>query len=134
MLRKICVVAAGIALLGMTALPASAATASHPKVHSFTVPAATGVSAWGSYYTSGGSVHVTLCVKETARNVDFALATGVALNANASRHQQVTAEILGTGKQVCRTMTTKDTRHLYAQVTSGTSDGHAHIGKMKRIY
>jgi hypothetical protein len=134
MLRKILVVAAGVALLGMAALPASAATASHPKVHNFTIPGATGVSSWGSYYTSGGSVHVTLCVKETAKNVDFALAIGVAFNANASRHQQVTAEILGTGKQVCHAMTTKDTKHLYAQVTSGTSDGHAHVGKMKRIY
>jgi hypothetical protein len=127
-------VAAAVAMLGFSTLPAAAATTAHPKVHNFTMPHVVGISAWGSYYASGNRVHVTVCVKETASNVAFALASGVAFGKSTSHSQQVVAQILGRGKAVCRSMTTKDTTHLYVQASSGTTDGHLHFGKLKRLY
>ncbi len=59
---------------------------------------------------------------------------GLQFGKSAGRHQQVSASILGFGKQACRSMATKDTAHLYVQAISGTTDGHAHIGKIKKIY
>jgi hypothetical protein len=136
MLRKLSIGVATLALLGLSGVPAFAATGSRPVIHHFGIPGATGVSAWGSYYKTSRSVRVTLCVKETSRATDIAQATGVALNSSGRRHQAVSAQVLGikTGKQVCRTMTTKDTAHLYVQVFSGTTNGHAHVGKLKKVY
>jgi len=137
MLRKLSTastVVAAAAMLGFSTLPAAAATTAHPKVHNFTIPRVVGISAWGSYYAAGNKVHVTVCVKETAPNVAFALASGVAFANSTSHSQQVVAQILGRGKAVCRSMTTKDTSHLYVQASSGTTDGHLHFGKLKRLY
>ena len=136
MFRALSVAVATLALLGTGALPASAATASHPepKVHNFAIPGGTGIKAWGNYSSSGGSVHVTVCVRETSPNVILTVATGIAFSKNLSRHQQVAADILGHGKQVCRSMTTKDTAHLFVSAVSVTADGHSHIGKMRKLY
>lgn len=135
MLRTISVAAVGVAMLGVTALPAAAAPASHPKTHTFTLSAVTGIKAWGTYYTASGKAHITACVKETASNVDLASAVLTALNASITRHQSLAVQILGhSGKQVCKTLVTSDTAHLYGIATSGTADGKAHVGKLKKIY
>jgi len=127
-------VAAAVAMLGFSTLPAVAATTAHPKVHTFTVPHVVGISAWGSYYASGSKVHVTVCVKETASNVAFALASAVAFGKSINHPQQLVAQILGRGNTTCRSMTTKDTTHLYVQASSGDTAGHLHFGKLKRLY
>jgi hypothetical protein len=134
MRRTFSVVAIGAAILGLSALPASAAPASHPKVHTFTLPAVTGIHTWGSYSLASGKADITLCVKETASDVDLAVAVAVATNASVSKHQDIQIEVLGSGKQVCRSMVTRDTAHLYAEATSGTADGKSHMGKDIKIY
>lgn len=135
MLRTLSAVAIGVTMLGMTALPAAAAPAAKPKVHNFTLPPVTGIKVWGSHYTASGKAHITLCAKETASNVDLVVAVATAFGATPSRHQSL--EVLITrqsSKQVCKTLVTKDTAHLYAGATSGTTDGKAHEGKIKKIY
>lgn len=135
MLRAVSVAAIGAAMLGVTALPASAAPSSHPKTHTFTLPRVTGIKVWGSYYTARGKAHITVCVKETSSNVDLVSAVFTALNAKVTRHQSLAVQILGqTSKQHCKSMVTTDTAHLYAIATSGTTDGKAHIGKLKKLY
>jgi hypothetical protein len=135
MLRVLSAAVAAVALLGISTLPASAATVSHakPKVHNFSIPGTTGIRAWGSYYRSGVSVHVTVCVKEMSSKVNFAGATGVAFS-KTGRHQVVDAAVVGSSKQACRSITTKDTAHLYVDSRSGTTDGHVHFSKVKQVY
>jgi hypothetical protein len=134
MLRVFCAFALGAAALGSTALPASAAPVSHPKVHAFTLPAVTGITVSGSYSFAGGKAHITLCVKENASDVDFAIAVGDATNATVSKHQDIEIEIVGSGKRECKSLVTSDTAHLDVVATSGTTDGKSHGGKIKQIY
>jgi hypothetical protein len=134
MLRAFSVVATGVAVLGLAAPAAFAAPASHPKVHTFTLPAVTGIKVWGSYSFAGGKADIKLCVKETASDVQLALAVATALNAAVTKHQSIEIDILGSGKQECKSLVTSDTAHLYAVATSGTSDGKTHVGKEIRIY
>jgi hypothetical protein len=135
MLRTLSAAAIGVAMLGMTALPATAAPAAKPKTHTFTLPPVSGIKVWGSYYTASGKAHITLCAKETASNVDLVVAVATAFNKTASRHQSLSVQILGqSSKQVCKTLVTGDTAHLLGGATSGTTDGKAHIGKIKKIY
>ncbi|MBV9451155.1 MAG: hypothetical protein JO345_35235 [Streptosporangiaceae bacterium] len=136
MFRVLSVAASAIALLGMTALSASAAPASHvkPKVHNFSIPGTTGISAWGNYSRSGSSVHITVCLKETSPKVITAVAGGTAFGQNPTHHQSVDATVIGRDKQACRSITTKDTAELWVSAISSTADGHMHIGKVKRVY
>lgn len=134
MLRAFSVIATGAAVLGLTAPAAFAAPVSHPKVHTFTLPAVTGIKVWGSYSFAGGKADIKLCVKETASDVDLAIAVAVAVNAAVTKHQNIGIDILGSGKQECKSLVTSDTAHLYAIATSGTSDGKSHTGKDIRIY
>jgi hypothetical protein len=134
-LRVFSVLAIGAAALGSTALPASAAVpVSHPKVHTFKLPPVTGITVSGSYSFAGGKAHITLCAKENAANVDLVVVTATAVNANVTKHQVIQIEILGSGKRVCKSLVTSDTAHLYAEATSGTTNGKAHSGKITRIY
>ena len=77
MLRRISILTAASAMLALSAWPASA-TALHPKIHSFSIPGLPGVSAWGSYHKTGSSVSVTVCVKDTSKNIDLATAIAIA--------------------------------------------------------
>src|SRR5580692_9256951 len=129
MLRTFSTIAVGAAILGLTALPASAAPASHPKVHTFTLPAVTGIKTWGSYSFSGGKADIKLCVRETASDVEYALVVATALNASVTKHQSLEAEILGSGKQVCKSLVTRDTAHLYVTASSATAGGKVSVGK-----
>jgi hypothetical protein len=128
---------AAAALLGLTALPASASVASSaggPRVHDFSVPGVPGVSAWGSYAKSGGSVSITLCVKDSSAKVRMACVIGVAMNENFTRHKNITADALGNGKQTCRTVKTTDTAELTVLASSVGHDGASRVGKLKSIY
>ena len=132
--RTFSAIAIGATLLGLTALPASATSVSHPKVHTFTAPPVTGIKVWGTYSFSGGKADIKLCVKETASDVDFALVVATAINAKVTKHQSIETEIIGSDKQVCKSLATTDTAHLYVTASSGTSDGKAHVGKVHKVY
>jgi hypothetical protein len=137
-LRKLSAATVGAALLGLTVLPAYAAPVSKLKVHNFTVPSPTGIKAWGSYSFSGGKADITVCVKESASDVDLATVQAVALNAYATKYQSIVARIAGMptpGEQACKSMVTRYTTTLYVIAVSGTTDDDkAHIGKSDKIY
>jgi hypothetical protein len=130
-MRVLPVIAIGAVVLGFTAPTAFAA---HQKVHTFKIPPVTGIAVSGSYSPAGGRTSITLCVKETASDVDFAIAVATALNATASKHQSIEIELIGSGKHECKSLVTSDTAHLYVTATSGTTDGRSHDGKLIRIY
>jgi hypothetical protein len=133
-IRVFPVLAIGAAVLGSTALPAAAAPVSKPKVHTFKLPAVTGITVTGTYSFAGGKAHITMCAKENASDVDLVVATATAVNANVTKHQTLGIEIIGSNKHVCKSLVTSDAAHLYAEATSGTTNGKSHIGKITRIY
>lgn len=135
MLRTISAVAIGVTMLGATALPASAAPASHPKTHSFSLSPVTGIKVWGSYYKASGKAHVTVCMKETASDVEFAIAVFSAFKSTGTHSQTLVLKILSPSrKQVCKSIVTSYTGYLYGDSTSATTNGKTHFGKPKRIY
>jgi hypothetical protein len=133
-MRTLPAIVATAALLGVTTLPAYAAPAGKPRVHDFSVPGVPGVSAWGSYAKSGGKVSITVCVKDSSAKVSFALVIAVAINASFTRHQNITAEALGHGKQKCHSVMTTDNARLTVLASSVGHDGASRVGKLKRIY
>lgn len=133
-MRTLPVAVATAALLGLTTLPAFAAPVSHPVVHTFSVPGVPGVSAWGSYAKSGTKVSVTVCVKDSSAKVSLALVIGIAVDATYTKHQNITAQAHGNGKQACHTVTTTDSARLTVLASSVGHDGASHVGKLKTIY
>jgi hypothetical protein len=133
-MRALLTSAATAALLGLSPLPAFAAPAGHPVVHHFSVPGVPGVSAWGSYAKSDGKVSVTLCVKDSSAKVHLAFVIGIAVNASFTKHQNITAQALGNGKQACHSVTTADTGRLSVLASSVGRDGASDVGKLKTIY
>jgi hypothetical protein len=133
-MRTLPTAVATAALLCMTAAPAFAAPANRPVVHKFSVPGVPGVSAWGSYTRSGGKVSITLCVKDSSAKVHLALVMGIAQNASFTRHQDISADATGNGKQACRSVTTADSSRLSVLASSVGRDGASNVGKLKTIY
>jgi len=133
-MRTLPITVATAALLGLTALPALAAPASRPGAHDFSVPGVPGVSAWGSYAKSGNKVAITLCVKDSSAKVSLAFVIGIAINADFTRHQNITAEAHGDGKQTCRSVTTTDNARLSVLASSVGHDGASRVGKLKMVY
>jgi hypothetical protein len=132
MLRRIFVVAACVAMLALSALPASAAAS---RVHVFSIPGVYGVRAWGTYYQTGQGVRVTVCVKVTARSVYGAAAVGVAFDSSYRHHNEVGAAIIGYDRTQCHVMTAGYTRHLVVEALSGYKNGKVRQrGKLKQIY
>jgi hypothetical protein len=106
------------AMLASGALPAAAAVGS---AHAFTIPGVHGISAWGNYLRAGATVRITVCIKDTARDVYGGAAAGVAYD---DKHRQaVTAITIGYGHVGCRTMTTRNTAHLVVDAVSGWRNG-----------
>jgi hypothetical protein len=132
MLHRISVVAACVAMLALSALPASAATS---RIHVFSIPGVYGVSAWGSYDEAGKGVRVTVCVKDIARSVYGAAAVGVAFDSSYRHHNDVGAATIGYNHSQCRIMTTGYTSHLVVEALSGYKNGKVRQrGKLKQIY
>jgi hypothetical protein len=135
MFRRLSVVSAAVALLGMTALPASAATTSHrPTVHAFGISGIPGISAWGNYVRTSKSVRVMLCVKNISPNVVLAEAAAVALGKGGTGSSEISVISMHVGATDCATLTTADTSALAALATSVTKDGKVHLGKPKVLY
>jgi hypothetical protein len=92
MLRRISVVASCVAMLALSALPASAATS---RIHVFSIPGVYGVRAWGTYYETGIRVRVSVCVEDTAPSVYGAAAVGLAFDSSYRHHDNVGAVTIG---------------------------------------
>ena len=133
MLRRISILTAASAMVALSALPASAA-AMHPKVHSFSIPGLPGVSAWGSYYQTGKSVSVTVCVKDTAKDISLATAIAIASDKSYHHYKGVIANAFGDGQHACTTITAKYTVHLSVSSASVNNKDKAKLSKIKNIY
>jgi hypothetical protein len=118
------------ATLGIGALPAAAATSS---VHTFAIPGIYGISAWGNYERVGSKVRITVCVKDTARDVYGGAAAGVAFD--GAQRQIVSAVAIGYRHRGCQTMTSRYTSHLAVDAVSGWPDGKVRkAGRVKQVY
>ena len=132
MLRGISVVASCVAMLALSALPASAATS---RIHVFSIPGVYGVRAWGTYYQTGIRVRVSVCVEDTAPSVYGAAAVGVAFDSSYRHHDNVSAVTIGYDHTQCHAMTTRYTSHLVVEALSGYQNGKVRQrGKPKQIY
>ena len=132
MLRRISVVASCVAMLALSALPASATTS---RIHVFSIPGVYGVRAWGTYYQTGIRVRISVCVEDTATNVYGAAAVGLAFDSSYRHHDNVGAVTIGYDHTQCHVMTTQYTSHLVVESLSGYQNGKIRQrGKPKQIY
>ena len=132
MLRLIAVVASCAAMLALSALPAAAATSG---IHVFSIPGVYGVRAWGTYYETGMTVRISVCVEDTAPSVYGAAAVGLAFDSSYRRHDNVGAATIGYGHTQCHAMTTRYTSHLVVEALSGYKNGKIRQrGNLKQIY
>jgi hypothetical protein len=123
----------GAGLLGLGALPA-AAVAGGGQVHPFSIPGVHGISAWGSYQHLGSRVRVTVCVRDTARDVYGGAAAAVAFDPRR-HHQPASVVVIGYRNSSCHTMLTSYTAHLDADALSGYRDGKVRqAGPFVQIY
>ncbi len=123
MFRRIATVAGAAILSGaLSALTTPSALAAPDNVQTFEIPGVHGISAWGSYLRTGPTVRVTVCVKDTARDVYGGAAAGVAYD-DGKHRQAVTAITIGYGRTGCQTMTSRYTAHLGVDALSGWRNG-----------
>jgi hypothetical protein len=132
MSRRIPAIAACVAALAFSALPASAMTS---RVHGFSIPGVYGVRAWGTYSAAGTRVRVTVCVEDTARGVYGAAAVGLGFDSSYRRHDIVSAATVGFDHTRCRASLARYTSHLVVEALSGYKNGKVRQhGKLKRVY
>lgn len=131
MLRRIPVIAACVAVLASSALPAAAST----RIHGFSIPGVYGVRAWGTYADSGPKVQVTVCVEVTRRGVYGAAAVGLAFDSGYRHHNSISAVTIGDDHSRCHAMVTPYASHLVVEALSGYRNGKIRQqGRLKRIY
>jgi hypothetical protein len=133
MLRRIFVIAAAVAMLAISALPASATT--HSTTHKLSFTSVHGIQDWGTYVTTSKGVKINVCAKDTKRS-DFAVAAVVlASSASYSRQGNLGAVAIGYGQTVCRFGTIPYTGHLQTYVFIATSHGTiSYRSALKTIY
>jgi hypothetical protein len=113
MLRRISLIAASLAMLALSALPASAASMqSRATTHNLSFPALSGVKAWGTYLRGAKFVRLNVCATDNGRS-DFAVgAVALVSNASGSRHTNLGAVAIGYRQTVCRHQTLLYSGHL----------------------
>lgn len=137
MLRRISLIAASAAMLGLSAfsaLPVSAAPMSSSS-HKLSFPNIHGVNGWGSYQKSGAKVKVSVCADDTVRSDFASAAVVIAYNSNYSQHAEIGAVDIGYNQAVCRTMALRYTAHLRVYTFVGGNNGRIKAkSKTKNIY
>ncbi|MGH3186680.1 MAG: hypothetical protein ACRDPY_29050 [Streptosporangiaceae bacterium] len=134
MLRRLSTIAAGAAMLALSALPASASIAT-TTTHKLYFPSLSGVSAWGTYTRSGSHVKAHVCVDDATRGEFAAAAVFLAYNSNYSKHQKGGAVDIGYHDTQCVTMNLVYTSHLKIYSFVGGSNGRiVRTSKTKGVY
>jgi hypothetical protein len=138
MLRRISTVAAAAAMLGLTALPAAAATdVAHASSGTFTIPSAnSSVRAWGSYdIINAHRVKVTVCAVISG-NAFFVIGEAVAYNANLSQHDAIAAAVgqETPGGKSCGSTNLLYTSHLKVFTEIGAGGKIVAKSKVKTVY
>ena len=132
-MRRISLAAASVAMLALSALPASTAMAS--TTHKLSFPAETGLKAWGNYTKVARGIKVNVCAEDMSRSIYAVGAVTVASNSTYKMHTNLGAVAFGYHQIVCRSMTLRLTSHL--QVYSFTANNKGmitHQTKMKKIF
>ena len=120
MLRRLSVIAASVAMLALSALPAYAATQS--STHKLSFPSHSGISAWGNYKKTSKGIYVNVCAKDTGSA--FAVgAVVVATNSSGSHSRNLGAVAFGHGTTQCRFGTIPYSSHLKTYLMGFTSHG-----------
>jgi hypothetical protein len=136
--RRISIALVSGAMLPLTAVPATNATAATTiasQVHTFGIPGIYGISAWGSYVRMPLKVRLTVCVKDISRAVYGGAAAAVAFTADYRHRQALTATVIGAGRTGCATTITSYAGHLVVDAVSGYSNGKIRqVGKVRQIY
>ena len=134
MLRRISTIAAGAAMLALSALPASAATM-QSSTHKISFPSLHGVSAWGTYQKIGSKVRLNVCAEDTVRGEFAAAAVTLAYNSSYTLHLELGAVDIGYHQTVCRSETLRYAGHLKVYTFVGSNKGRiAAMSKIKTIY
>lgn len=128
MLGRISVVVAASAVLGLGALPASAATA-----HPWRVANLSGVVASGYWSKAHGKVTARVCVKNTGSAQVVVAGVGFAATRGKPDSGAV-ANGLGHGKTVCKTFTSTKTYKFVVILVKGTRTHPTSWGKTVTIY
>jgi len=125
MLRRISLIAASVAMLAISALPASAATAqpAATTTHSITFPALRGVKAWGTYTRTSKGVTLHVCDEDTVKGVYASGAVALAYNAGWKLHTNGGAVAIGYHQTVCRSVLVHYTTHLMVYTATWTKTG-----------
>ena len=132
-MRRISLAVASVAMLALSALPASAAMASTP--HKLSFPAVSGLKAWGTYTKVSKGIKVNVCAEDMSRSIYAVGAVVVASNSTYKMHTNLGAVAFGYHQTICRHMTLRFTSHL--QVYSFTANNKGmmtHKTKLKKIY
>jgi hypothetical protein len=123
MLRRISLIAASVAMIALSALPASATTVqpvTHKLVFAHTVH---GIRAWGTYTRFPKFVRLHVCATDTAR-ANFAVgAVAVGSDARYKHSGNLGAVAIGYKQTVCRTGLVRYTAHLRTYTFIGGSNG-----------
>ena len=120
MLRRLSVIAACVAMLALSALPAAATT--HSSTHKLAFPSHSGVSASGNYKVTSKGVYINVCAKDTGSA--FAVgAVVVATNSSGSRQGNLGAVAMGHGTNQCRFGTIRFSSHLKTYLIGFNSNG-----------
>jgi hypothetical protein len=132
MLRRLSVIAAAVAMLAISALPAAAST--HSSTHKLSFPSHSGISAWGNYKKTSKGIYVNVCVKDTGHA--FAVgAVAVATNSSGKRSSNLGAVAFGHGATQCRFGTIPYSSHLKTYVISYNSHGYvSYKSRTKKIF
>lgn len=134
MLRRISTIAAGAAMLALSALPASAATM-QSSTHKISFPSLHGVSGWGTYQKVGSKVKIVVCADDTVRGEFAAAAVVLAYNSKYTQHMELGAVDIGYHQTVCRSESLRYTAHLKVYTFVGGNNGRiAAKSRTKTIY
>jgi hypothetical protein len=125
MLRRISLIVASVAMLAISALPASAATAqaSTTTTHKIAFPTLRGVKAWGTYTKTSKGVKLYVCDEDTVKGVFASGGVALVYNAGWKLHTNLGAVAVGYHQTVCRTMTVHYTAHLMVYTVTWTKTG-----------
>jgi hypothetical protein len=133
MMRRISLAAASVAMLAVSALPASAAMAS--TTHKLYFPALSGVRAWGNYAKVAKGLKVNVCAEDMSRSIFAVGAVTVAYNSTRKLHTNLGAVSIGYHQVVCRSMTLRYSAHLQIYTFTANNKGMInHTSKKKNVF
>jgi hypothetical protein len=134
MLRRISLIAGAVAMVALSALPASAAPM-QSSTNKISFPALHGVKAWGTWTRTSRGIKINVCATDTAPGVFAAGAVVVVTDSSRRFHSNVGAVAFGYKQSICRTNILRYTGHMQVYTFTGTNRGTiASRSKTKNVF